>query len=158
MAARDVALGRVAAIIDPEGAVIGLARSEIGDPDDVTTAPGTGRRIWTELISNDPEKSAAFYDTVVGYEARRIDRRGGEYTLLSSGGADRAGILRNPTDAWSPVWLTSFGVADAATAVAKAESLGGTVHAFPYASQLFLFADANGEFSASTTWPAGPWP
>jgi len=46
---------------------------------------------------------------------------------LSSGGADRAGILRNPTDAWSPVWLTSFGVADAATAAAKAESLGGTV-------------------------------
>ena len=35
---RDVNLGRVAAIIDPEGAVLGIARSSIGDPDDRTTA------------------------------------------------------------------------------------------------------------------------
>ncbi len=34
-------------------------------------------------------------------------------------------------------------------------ALGGTVHAFPFASQLFLFADAAGSFAASTTWPAG---
>ena len=33
-AARDVSLGRVAAIQDAEGAVIGLARSGVGDPDD----------------------------------------------------------------------------------------------------------------------------
>ena len=38
--ARDVRVGRVAAIIDPEGAVIGLARSQIGDPDDATTEGG----------------------------------------------------------------------------------------------------------------------
>jgi len=123
--ARDVALGRVAAIIDPEGAVIGLARSRIGDPDDRSTAPAAGRRVWTELLSNDPAASAAFYDAVAGYEVRTILRRGGEYTLLSSGGVDRAGILRNPTDGWSPVWLTSFGVADAVAAAARAEALGG---------------------------------
>ena len=35
---RQVPLGRVAAIIDPQGAVIGLARSRIGDPDDATPA------------------------------------------------------------------------------------------------------------------------
>ena len=124
---RPVPLGRVAAIIDPQGAVIGLARSRIGDPDDATTAGGPGRKLWTELLSNDPAASAGFYDTVVGYQSRTITRRGGEYTLLSSGGVDRAGILRNPTDGWSPAWLTSFGVADAAAAAAKAESLGGKV-------------------------------
>jgi len=123
--ARDVALGRVAAIIDPEGAVVGLARSRIGDPDDEATAPGAGRRVWTELLSNDPAASAAFYDSVVDYDVRTVSRRGGEYTLLSSGGVDRAGILSNPTDDWSPVWLTSFGVPDAAAAAAKAEALGG---------------------------------
>jgi len=123
--ARDVALGRVAAIIDPEGAVVGLARSRVGDPDDDSTAPATGRRVWTELLANDPAAAAAFYDSVAGYDVRTIPRRGGEYTLLSSGGVDRAGILRNPTDGWSPVWLTSFGVADAAAAAARAEALGG---------------------------------
>ena len=124
---RDVALGRVAAIVDPEGAVIGLARSAIGDPDDRTTAPGPGRKVWTELLSNDPSAAAGFYGSVVGYQPRTIERRGGEYTLLSGGGIDRAGILRNPADGWSATWLSSFGVADAATAAAKAESLGGKV-------------------------------
>ena len=43
--ARNVSLGRVAAVVDPEGAVIGLVRSKIGDPDDVTTAAGAGRTV-----------------------------------------------------------------------------------------------------------------
>ncbi len=34
-------------------------------------------------------------------------------------------------------------------------ALGGTVHAFPFSSQLFLFADAGGAFSGATTWPTG---
>jgi predicted enzyme related to lactoylglutathione lyase len=129
----DVGMGRVAAIVDPQGAVIGLARSRIGDPDDATTAPALGRKVWTELLSNDPAASAGFYDAVVGYQPRTITRRGGEYTMLSSGGIDRAGILRNPTGDWSPVWLTSFGVADAAAAASKAASLGGTVLLAPLA-------------------------
>jgi predicted enzyme related to lactoylglutathione lyase len=111
----------------PAGRDYGLARSAIGDPDDATTAPGPGRMAWTELLSNDPAASAGFYGNVVGYQPRTVTRRGGEYTLLSSGGIDRAGILANPAEGWSPVWLTSFGVPDAAAAAAKAESLGGKV-------------------------------
>jgi predicted enzyme related to lactoylglutathione lyase len=130
---RDVGLGQVAALIDPQGAVIGIARSNLGDPDDATTAPGLGRKVWTELLSNDPAASARFYEAVVGYQARTIARRGGEYTLLSGGGVDRAGILANPTGDWSPVWLTSFGVADASKAAALAASLGGTVLLAPSA-------------------------
>ena len=125
--ARNVDVGRVAAIIDPEGAVIGLARSSIGDPDDATTARGPGKVIWTELLANDPGTAASFYGTVVGYQTRTIERRGGQYTLLSSRGIDRAGILRNPSEGWTPIWLTSFGVADAQAAAARAESLGGRI-------------------------------
>lgn len=125
--ARDVGLGRVAAIVDPEGAVIGVARSRIGDPDDATTAAGAGRVVWTELLSDDPRAAVGFYGSVLGYQARPVARRGGEYTLLGSAGVDRAGLLRNPVEGWSPVWLTSFGVDDAAAAAARAESLGGRV-------------------------------
>lgn len=125
--ARNVGLGRVAAIVDPEGAVIGVARSDIGDPDDATTSPGPGKVIWTELLSNEPEAAATFYATVMGYQARTVTRRGGDYTLLSRLGADRAGILRNPASGWSPLWLTSFGVADATEAAARAQLLGGKV-------------------------------
>jgi uncharacterized protein len=125
--ARDVPMGRVAAVVDPEGAVIGLARSRLGDPDDASTAPAIGRIVWSELLANDPEAAAKFYEAVVGYSARVIERRGGQYTLLTNGGTTRAGVLKNPSNEADPVWLTYFGVADPATATERVKALGGTV-------------------------------
>ncbi len=127
-AARDVGFGRVAAIIDPQGAVVGLARSAIGDPDDVTTAAAPGRTVWTELLADDPQAAAEFYASLTQYNARTIARRGGDYTILASGGVDRVGIFQNPAEGdYTPVWMTAFGVSDPAAAAAKAESLGGTI-------------------------------
>ena len=126
-AARNVPLGRVAAIVDREGAVIGLARSDIGDPDDSTTAAAPGRVVWTELLTNDVEAATEFYRRVVGFETRTIERRGGEYTLLGHNSIDRVGILSNPIPDWTPTWLTYFGVKDAAASAARAEELGGRI-------------------------------
>jgi hypothetical protein len=126
VAAQNVNFGRVAAIIDPEGAVIGLARSTIGDPDDATTAPGLGRVVWTELLAGDPGAAARFYGDVVGYEANTITRRGGQYTLLAHDGRNRSGLLKNPTDA-APIWLTYFGVDDPVAAEGRVRALGGAV-------------------------------
>jgi predicted enzyme related to lactoylglutathione lyase len=125
--ARNVNAGRVAAIVDPEGAVIGLVRSRIGDPDDPTTAPGPGRVVWTELLANEPDAQARFYTAVIGYEAKTIERRGGQYTLLTRAGTNRAGILKNPSDRAAPDWLTYFGVDNPATAASRVEALGGKV-------------------------------
>jgi len=122
----DVRLGRVAAIVDPEGAALGLARSNIGDPDDATTAGGPGRVMWTELLTSDEAGAASFYEAVVGYKAVTVERRGGRYTVLSDGQVERAGILLNPTD-WEPQWLTYFGVEDPAAAAERAAALGGRV-------------------------------
>lgn len=124
--ALDVGFGRVAAIIDPQGAVLGLAHSRIGDPDDATTSPGLGRVVWTELLANDTDAAAQFYRDVVGYEPNTISRRGGQYTMLTQGGKNRAGLLKNPTDA-KPVWLTYFGVDDPVAAEGRLEALGGAV-------------------------------
>lgn len=123
---QNVNFGRVAAIIDPEGAVIGLARSHIGDPDDATTPRAPGRVVWTELLATDPSAAAIFYANVVGYETNTIARRGGQYTMLAHGGRNRSGILKNPTDA-APVWLTYFGVDDAVAAEGRVTALGGAV-------------------------------
>mgnify|MGYP002067227915 FL=1 len=125
--ARNVPLGRVAAIVDREGAVIGLARSDIGDPDDKTTAAAPGRVVWNELLTNDVAAATEFYRRVVGFDARTIKRRGGEYTLLARNGIDRAGLLKNPAPDWTPTWLTYFGVKDAAAAATRAEELGGQI-------------------------------
>jgi predicted enzyme related to lactoylglutathione lyase len=126
--ARNVNVGRVAAIVDPQGAVIGLAKSNIGDPDDTTTAAEPGRPVWTELLANDPQAAATFYSGLANYETHTIPRRGGEYTILANGGIHRAGIFKNPAEEkYTPVWITAFGVNDPATAAAKVASLGGTI-------------------------------
>ena len=133
---REVGIGRVAAIIDPEGAVIGLARSKIGDPDDNTTRPSAGRVVWTELLTDKtPSEAAAFYRSIAGYDMRTVDRRGGQYTMLTARGLDRAGILKNPATEWKPVWLTYFGVDDPSAASARAEQLGGKI-LLPVSSQV----------------------
>jgi hypothetical protein len=125
--AREVNLGRVAAIVDPEGAVVGLASSRIGDPDDSTTRPAPGRVVWSELLSGDPVAASAFYRLLAGYDIEVIERRGGLYTLLSSNGVNRAGIMPRPADEIEPVWLAYFGVSDPKSAAARAKELGGTV-------------------------------
>lgn len=130
-AARSVDLGRAAVIIDPEGAVIGLVRSKIGDPDDLTTSAAPGRVVWSELLSSDPAAAAAFYRGLAGLDVEVINRRGGQYTILSANGVRRGGILERPNEQIEPVWLTYFGVSDPAAAAAKAASLGGTVIVAP---------------------------
>lgn len=126
--ARDVGIGRVAAIVDPQGAVIGLASSSIGDPDDTTTAAAPGRPVWTELLADDTQAAAEFYASLANYDARSVQRRGGNYVVLSSNGADRAGIFENPAEGKHvPVWITAFGVTDPVTAANTAEALGGRI-------------------------------
>jgi predicted enzyme related to lactoylglutathione lyase len=148
VSARNVDIGRVAAILDPEGAVIGLLDSNLGDPDDSTTAAAAGRPVWTELLSDDPSAAAIFYRALVGYEARVIDRRGGKYTLLEKGGVTRAGILERPGDKVSPTWLTYFGVDDVAAATTLATTLGGEILLPPS-------ADLRGGTMAVITDPSG---
>lgn len=156
---RNVSVGRVAAIVDPQGAVIGLARSSFGDPDDTTTASAPGRPIWTELLADDPEVAATFYRTLAGYDLEMTQRRGGEYIFLSNNGVSRAGILKNPgDDDYMPVWLTTFGVADPGAAAAKAESLGGKI-ILPASPELrdgtmALVTDPSGAIFVLRTWNA----
>jgi predicted enzyme related to lactoylglutathione lyase len=122
----DVRLGRVAAVVDPEGAVLGLAQSAVGDPADEAN-PGPGRVAWMELLAGDPDAAAAFYQALIGYEVVRIERRGGDYIILEASGEPRAGVLRQPAEDGRSAWLTSFGVADLDAAVTRVPQLDGTV-------------------------------
>ena len=123
---------RVAAIIDPQGAVLGLAQSGIGDPDD-SQAGKPGRVVWDELLASDPATAAQFYKALAGYKVEALQRNGGEYTFLIADGVKRAGILDNPMDGVEPMWLTYFGVQDVKAATAKVGGLGGRVLLAPTA-------------------------
>lgn len=125
-------IGRAAAIRDPQGAVLGLLRSRIGDPDD-SVAPSAGHIVWNELLAADDAAAAGFYESLCGAQAARVSRRGGEYTLLRAQGRERAGIMQRPDPRVTPLWLTHFAVADVAEAARRAESLGGKVLLAPTA-------------------------
>jgi predicted enzyme related to lactoylglutathione lyase len=120
------AVGRAAAVTDPQGAVLGLLRSRVGDPDDSVPAP-PGGVVWNELLAADDGEAAGFYSALAGFDAVSIARRGGEYTMLRAQGLERAGILQRPDDQVTPQWLTYFAVPDVAAAARRAAELGGEV-------------------------------
>ncbi len=66
---------------------------------------------------------------------------------LVGGASATVSLTNGPPNAPMLAWV-SFSPAPFA-------ALGGTIWAFPFASQLFLFADSNGDFSATTPWPVG---
>jgi predicted enzyme related to lactoylglutathione lyase len=119
-------IGRVAAIHDPQGAVIGLLRSDVGDPDD-SVEPMPGMVIWNELLASDVASALAFYQGLAGYRVKVEERPLGQYYDLRAGGYDRAGVMQRPVDDVEPIWLTHFGVADVVSATGRATQAGGTV-------------------------------
>ena len=149
-------VARAAAIRDPQGAVVGLLRSRMGDPVD-SAAKGTGEVVWNELLSADVAESASFYSELAGLEAKTISRRGGQYTLLQAQQRDRAGILARPDEGIDPMWITHFAVPDAAAAAQRAKALGGEIllDASPEfrESSLALVTDPMGAILALHQWP-----
>ena len=147
---------RVAAITDPQGAVLGLAQSHIGDPDD-SIAAAPGRVVWDELLATDTAAAAGFYQALVGYKVNVLERNGGKYTLLSADGVRRAGILGNPLEGDDPLWLTYFGVSDVKATTSRVVGLGGRVLMPPSADirngKLALVIDPSGALLALQQWP-----
>lgn len=149
-------IGRAAAVRDPQGAVLGLLRSRMGDPDD-SVAPTSGHIVWNELLAANDAAASGFYESLAGLQASRIARRGGEYTLLRAQGRERAGIMQRPDPRVTPLWLTHFAVADVAAATARAEALGGRVLLAPSPDlregTLAVVTDPGGAILALQQWP-----
>ena len=149
-------IGRAAAIQDPQGAVVGLLRSKLGDPDD-SVAPTDGHIVWNELLASDAGYAAVFYGMITGAEVKTIQRRGGEYTLLRAQGRDRAGIMQRPADDIDPFWLTHFAVADPVAAADRAAELGGEVVLPPSPDfregSVAVVIDPSGAILALHRWP-----
>ena len=119
-------IGRAAAVTDPQGAVLGLLRSRVGDPDD-SVPPAAGRVVWDELLAADATSAADFYGSLAGFEVGTVDRRDGRYTLLRAQGRDRAGVMDRPDERVTPLWLTHFAVTDVDAASRLAAELGGKI-------------------------------
>lgn len=119
-------IGQAAAILDPQGAVVGLISSDLETPAN-TDSPLSGDIVWNELLTSSPLEAATFYQALSGVSVEMIERRGGEYRLLESGNIKRAGIMQNPSATSAPVWLTYFSVDNPAATANKAATLGGKI-------------------------------
>ena len=140
-------IGKVAGIQDPQGAVLGIVRSTVGDPDD-SQPPGLGQVLWNELVTTDDTLAAEFYAGIANFTSETISRRGGSYILLNAGSITRAGILQSPVSDLPPAWITHFAVANPIAAASRAIQAGGKVLIEPSPEfrdgTLALLADPSG--------------
>ena len=97
-----------------------------------TTPYALGTPCWVDLFTSDPERSAAFYSVLLGWERRDLGAELGGYALLCSGGEPVAGMMRNTDASHSPdAWSTYLATDAIEETVAKAVDAGATVLAPP---------------------------
>lgn len=90
-----------------------------------------GQFSWVDLMSPDPEASAAFYGALFGWRGETTaDDAGGRYTMFRRQGVDVAGmgVLTDEMPAMGapPSWNSYVSVEDVDAKLAHAQSLGAT--------------------------------
>jgi predicted enzyme related to lactoylglutathione lyase len=125
--------GRAAIVQDPTGGMLAAweprrhaGAERVNDPGCLT---------WNELQTREPEKAAAFYEGLFGWQTEpvREDGRTVYVTIKTSGGWPNGGIMpldERHEDAPS-FWLPYFTVASCDEAAARVRALGGGVMAGP---------------------------
>jgi uncharacterized protein len=113
--------GRMAAFQDPQGAILSVWQAKENIGAGLVNVPGA--LTWNDLLSSDPETSAAFYRELFGWQIQEIPESDGQYWSIANDGNLNGGILAMPPGA-HPAWNLYFGVEDAEAAAARAQELG----------------------------------
>ncbi|MEE4173393.1 MAG: VOC family protein [Xanthomonadales bacterium] len=125
LAPREIGdVARASAVLDPDGAVVGLLTSRAGYPVE-RPVRATGEVAWNELVAAEPEAMAALYSSLVSGAVTEEARGEFTYRFLESDGRPRAGVIARPNEGLKPLWLTYFAVEDVQAVSARAISLGG---------------------------------
>jgi predicted enzyme related to lactoylglutathione lyase len=150
--------GRQAVFADPQGAVFAVLASSSGDPADVLAAPGEW--IWSSLITSDPDKDAAFYQSLFDYEVFDLSAdRGAQHLILATDNYARASANTLPADhpKAHPHWLNFVRVVDTVESARKAVALGGRVLVEPrvdrHGGKVAVVADPQGAPFGLLEWP-----
>lgn len=115
-------VGRIAAVQDPQGAVIMLMQAEGGgDPLPETPPPGTF--CWETLNTSDPESAVAFYTNAFPFKK---DSFGGMPALAAVDGKMVADVEKGPPGV-PPHWLLHVAVRDLTATRKRVGELGGKV-------------------------------
>lgn len=123
--------GRMAMVMDPTGAAVGLWQPAAHQGADLFNAPGS--LTWNELQTRDTDAALPFYEKVFGWQWDDGPNEGYFLAnLAAKEGEDKtnAGAMTTPPgvpDEAPNVWLVYFSVDDCDTAMAAAQALGGQV-------------------------------
>jgi hypothetical protein len=142
-------VGRMAIIVDPQGAGLCLwePRTSIGAT--VVNAPGA--LTWNDLVTPDLDGSAAFYAALFGWTSEAIPGVDG-YRIIKNGERSNGGMALSPDG--PSAWMPYFGHEDVDSLFDKIPAQGGAVlheaMEMP-AGRIGVFADPQGAaFSAWT--------
>lgn len=150
MPATDVMeAGRMAFLVDPDGAFVGIWQAGTTTGAQLVNEPGTLG--WNELQCHSTDKALPFYVSVFGYETETFPLGDGEYTLLKIGGTE-VGAAVQIDDQWPEGvpshWHVYFVVGDVEAAAARVVELGGTHHMGPIEApdtgRISVVSDSNG--------------
>jgi predicted enzyme related to lactoylglutathione lyase len=117
-------VGRMAVIVDPEGAA--LAVWEAGTHIGASLVNTPGSLSWNDLLTPDPEASTRFYGDLFGWTTKEM--QGGEgYRVIYNGEAGNGGMLplRPEMGPTPPNWMPYFGHEDVERLAKEIGGLGG---------------------------------
>ena len=139
----------MAVVTDPSGAFFQLwkAKNTIG----AGRVNEPGAFTWAELLVEPNDKTASFYEKVVGLKMIQAPMPDGStyngFTLDGTADTMLAGTMAPPMPGIPPHWSIFFGAADVDASAAKVKELGGSVVVEPFdipVGRLAVAADPQG--------------
>ena len=142
-----VQVGRMAMIIDPQGAAVALWQPglHIG----AQLVNDTGAMCWNVLSTSDVDAAASFYGELFGWTLEPLEALGEYWEIRTGAGGLNGGMTALPEDGLPPHWQVIFTVPDAQDAVRRAAALGGGEIAPPATTAIGDFAVVHDPAGAS---------
>lgn len=121
-------IGRGATVLDPTGARVSIWKGLQGDRPDAERV-ASGDFDWAELVTHDPQKALAFYESVFGYTHIDWDMGPmGVYRVLQDANAKaRGGVFKAQHESDAAKWVPYVKVESADATAARVAPLGGTL-------------------------------
>jgi predicted enzyme related to lactoylglutathione lyase len=124
--------GRMAFVVDPTGAALGLWQPGRTIGSRIVNEPGAP--VWHELMTRDVAAAEAFYAAVLGWSFAPMDESGG-YQLVLVQGRTTAGVMAMTGDSWGDMpsrWTVYLAAEDPDAVADRARQLGGSVVVEPF--------------------------
>ncbi|WP_328538704.1 VOC family protein [Streptomyces sp. NBC_00344] len=129
-----LALGRMAVVADPSGAVFGLWQARDFQGAAVVNEPGAV--VWNELNTSDPDAVSGFYSKALGIKAAPMEGASGYFAFEADGravgGMQGLGNIEGLPPGTPSHWLTYFAVDDTDSTVDALIRAGGSVLKPPF--------------------------